>query len=141
MPMGVNYDFGTHYFVFGGIKLAGYTAFSFYVRNIYAPLRKDNPQSASAAVAAGIGRTAIGLAFGLTLAVWLKHDLESQNFLISLIPLRAVEWALWAWLFFDHKCEHRKPFLQAIGFGIVTSFVLDIPAGLGWLLTGGMWIC
>lgn len=142
MPWAIESDPGLHYVAFGTIKLIGYTGYSFVLRRIFSDLKKEELSRLWHGYGAGVSRTIIGLFFGMTIAAWLL-DLSYGPLVFygALIPLRFIEWFILIWLFYDRKLEHKKTVMLSVVFGISVSFLLDIPAALGFIFTGGMWIC
>lgn len=128
------------YFVFCGIKFFGYWAAAVLLKNLYSGVEKSSAWI-------GATRTLLGmLAGGL---FWLLIGGESGAsrtdseviFFGTLIFLRVIEWWLLIWFFFDRKFVYvRKDWLMVV-LGVIWSFVLDIPAVLGLLMTGGFRIC
>ena len=60
---------------------------------------------------------------------------------ISLVVLRIFEWGFTIFIFYDRKLREKRKMTINIGKGIVVSFILDVPAIFGFMLTGGLWIC
>jgi hypothetical protein len=93
----------------------------------------------------GLTRTLIGMAFG-TAYWWLfGPNIGSAKhlplLLLGLVPIRITEWWIVVWLFFDRRGEHISTDWRAVGFGTLCSYLLDIPALLGFCVTGGVSIC
>ena len=58
----------------------------------------------------------------------------------GLAVLRLAEWWLLLWLFYDRHLSSRRGWGVACG-GTVWSFILDIPAAIGYIFAAGVWIC
>ena len=125
--------------VFATIKLIGYSAFAFYLNRLF-------PDSAKNFLLVGCARTVIGLAFGsvLTLigfvATMLAGPIGIILYILVLIPVRFLEWSIV--VNGMYKIKRTDPnWKEAIGAGIIWSFILDVPALIGFFSTGGFWIC
>jgi hypothetical protein len=130
---------------FTGVKLAGYTAYSHYLRNML-----DDPSDRGFGRTFKIGgtRTLIGLAAGLSYGAlaWATHlfdrgDASTVIYLLGLLPIRIAEWWLLLWLFFPMKNEAGK-IGKGVTFGIIVSYLLDALGILAALvIPGGAWVC
>jgi hypothetical protein len=139
MPAGVDHPIAG-YLGFCAIKFAGYSLAARWMFSAY-----DRRERRSFLV--GGARTLIGMAAGAAyFGFWkllLKNDTPTQTveYFLGLLPLRIAEWWLLIWIFFDRPFrEPSKGWLLVI-FATVWSYVLDIPAGVGFLVTGGFWVC
>lgn len=119
---------------FAGIKLAGYCLAARMISKCY----RKNP---SRWFSIGISRTLIGLAFGYPYFHWATSAAQSGAFMAGLIPLRIFEWLLLVVLFYDRRMRDRKRACLTAALGTVWSFLLDLPATIGWILVAGFWIC
>jgi MFS family permease len=144
MPMGASHP-GVGYCVYFGIKLAGYSAAAAVIGNYY-ERRDRNP------LLVGTTRTVIGVVVGV--AYWLGLAALLSAFpppergagltylaVAGLIPVRLAEWQFLIWLFYNRewKDRHKRWTTSAIATG--WSFLLDIPAIIGLIMTSGIWIC
>jgi hypothetical protein len=62
-------------------------------------------------------------------------------FFISIIPIRIIEWFLIIFIFFDKKISMNGENWEIVYKGVIFSFVLDIPAIIGYLSLGDICIC
>lgn len=96
--------------------------------SLVAAPRSQAGSNLSRAAAIGAVRTVLGFAVGFSI-LWLFHPGRAGMLLyvLALIPIRAVEWAVVIVLFFDLKFKWagRAAGLM-IGLGVVLSFLLDI---------------
>lgn len=127
------------YLVFGAVKLAGYSLAGWYLNRSY------SGETASFAVV-GITRTVIGMLFGAGLALLafpfvMFGGLGILIYIVGLVPVRLVEWWIIIWLFYDRSMMTKQRDWQYVGLGTAWSFTLDIPALIGFVATGGFWIC
>jgi hypothetical protein len=127
------------YLVFGAVKLAGYSLVGWYLNRKYA--------SATVSFAVvGLTRTVIGMLFGAGLALLsfpfvMFGGLGILIYLVGLIPVRLIEWWIIIWLFYDRPMMTKQKDWQNVVLGTAWSFALDIPALIGFVATGGFWIC
>jgi hypothetical protein len=141
MPAGVNHP-ALGYLIFCGVKAVGYTAAAAVISRAYK--RTDvNP------LVVGVTRTLIGMAtgvafFGIVLAtagLQFERGIEVALAVITLIILRFLEWWILVYAFYDrHLSSPRRDWIVVV-LGTVWSFVLDIPAALGYIFTCGFWVC
>ena len=131
MPGGINTDIGIHYVAFGAIKLIGYSLFTFRLNNIY--------EKELSIFKIGFTRLIIGVLFGSIFGYFFFHT--GIYFYLGLIPIRLLEWSIISKLFYDNKLTNRTELIQTCIQGTVVSFLLDIPATIGFLVTGGFWVC
>jgi hypothetical protein len=126
---------------FAAVKAAGYVGASAVLKRKY--------ETTTNVWAAGLTRTAIGIAVGVTYGLLIAFSermaVPSRNFPLYffplLIPLRIAEWYFFIWLFFD-RTAHKPRIWYWVGAGIVWSFVLDaIAIFAAFAIPGGMWIC
>ena len=132
------------YCAFCAVKLAGYSLAAAYLNHTY-----KRPQWMSPIV--GGTRTLIGMGAGAAYyAVWrfgifyLFTGMEGAGtiaYLGGLIPVRFAEWWLLLWLFYDRRIEQPGKGWQCVILATVWSFLLDVPAALGFCVTGGVSIC
>ena len=127
------------YLVFGAVKLAGYSLAGWYLNRSY------SGATASFAVI-GITRTVIGMLFGAGLALLafpfvMFGGLGILIYLVGLTPVRLIEWWIIVLLFYDRSVMTKQKDWLNVGLGTAWSFALDIPALIGFVATGGFWIC
>lgn len=136
MPGGPVFDSTQSYIAFAAVKFVGYSLSTIYFNTRYADARA-NP------FLFGFTRTLLGMLLGAVVGFLglIALELAIFVFLLGLIPFRVFEWYLTLRLFF-HKSENFKSsVVPDIGVGIGCSFALDIPAIIGFIATGGFWIC
>jgi hypothetical protein len=136
MPGGPAFDSTQSYVAFAVVKFVGYSISAIYFNTRY-PDARANP------LLFGLTRTILGMLLGAVVGFLglVALELAVFIFLLGLIPFRVFEWYLTLRLFF-HKSENFKSSLASdIGVGIGCSFALDIPAIIGFVATGGFWIC
>ncbi len=125
--------------VFGAIKLAGYSFFSIYLNHLF-PERKRN------FVFVGAVRTVIGFVFGTVvgfagLIAFLSTGTPGLiAYVLALIPLRFLEWLIIVRGLYGVSRDDPN-WLRSLVSGIICSFLLDVPALVGFFSTGGFWIC
>lgn len=119
---------------FGVIKLSGYCFAAYMMSRHY---RKPN----SHWFVIGLTRTLIGVAFGYPYYSWITSSSHSVWFMAGLIPIRMVEWLLLIFMFYDRRLQNRLQAFSVAAAGTAWSFVLDLPATIGFILVGGFWIC
>ncbi|HEY0456604.1 MAG TPA: hypothetical protein VGE41_09535 [Verrucomicrobiae bacterium] len=136
MPAGVNNPV-VGYFAFCAIKFGGYA--------LAGRLLSDNYRHTSLIpFAVGGVRTLIGMAAGAGyyfLLRFLAADPGVPLILAGLVPIRFVEWWLLIWLFYDRHLKDPAKGWRCAAFGTFWSYILDLPAIFGFVLTGGLWIC
>ena len=125
---------------FPAIKAVGYTAFTIYLNSVFPNKRRN-------IFVVGILRMSLGLVLGTGLALlsfpfMLAFDWGFVVYLIGLIPVRMLEWWIVLKVFYDgdpplNWTDVRMP----IFIGVVTSFLLDIPALTGLVYAADFWIC
>jgi hypothetical protein len=138
MPGGFSEPLGL--LAFPAIKAVGYTAFAVYLNRSF----PDNPRNI---FAVGLTRTGIGLVFGTALALLsfpfvFVGGIGVVIYGLGLIPVRVLEWwiIIKAFYSFDSPLswsELRRP----VTLGVITSFLLDIPALTGLVYAASFWIC
>ncbi|MEZ5423960.1 MAG: hypothetical protein R2682_12840 [Pyrinomonadaceae bacterium] len=125
---------------FPAIKLAGYTAFAVYLNRSF----PENPRNI---LAVGLSRTLVGLIFGTILALLsfpfvFVAGIGSLIYIVGLIPVRILEWWLIIKAFYSLDTPLSWPQLKVpVVLGVVTSFLLDIPALTGLVYAASFWIC
>ena len=127
------------YLVFSAVKLGGYTLAGWYLN------RRYSSTTAHFALV-GVTRTIIGMVFGAGLALlafpfFQFGGLGILIYLVGLIPVRLVEWWIVIWFFYDRSLQTKQKDWRYVGLGSAWSFALDIPALIGFIATGGFWIC
>ncbi len=128
------------YLVFGAVKLAGYSLAGAYLNRSY-------PGATANFAVVGITRTAIGMLFGAGLAllafpfIMFGGALGILIYLGGLIPVRMLEWWIIVLIFYDRARITKQKDWKNVGLGTAWSFALDIPALIGFVATGGFWIC
>lgn len=133
MPAGVDHPF-LGGLAFAAIKLAGYCLAARMIGTSY---QKDPPRW----FAIGFARTTIGFAFGYPYFQWATGAFQSLSFMLGLIPIRIIEWLLLLILFYDHRLQNRPRAGKVAALGTLWSFLLDLPATVGWILVAGFWVC
>jgi hypothetical protein len=127
------------YLAFGAVKLAGYSLAAWRLNRGY-------PETGANFVVVGLTRTVIGMALGSVLGLlalpWvLVGGLGVIVYYLGLIPVRLLEWWIIILLFYDRGAETKPKDWRYAGFGTAWSYALDIPALIGFFVTGGLWIC
>ena len=136
MPGGPVLDNPESYVAFVAIKLVGYSVAA-VVLNKHFEGTPRNP------LIVGTVRTLIGMVFGAIVGIvgFWQLDLAVSFFLFALVPVRILEWWIVLRLFYWADEPNRNKFPYAIALACVWSFILDIPAIIGFIATGGFWIC
>jgi hypothetical protein len=138
MPLGITHPvFG--YAGFVAVKFAGYALAAHYIAKSYR--RADRNRY----VVGGV-RTLIGMGTGAAYAgIWsilpAVRTVGGLLYFVGLAPVRVAEWWLLLWLFFDCRLENRPKGWGIVRVSTVWSYVLDLPAAIGFFVTGGLWIC
>lgn len=138
MPGGITEPLGL--IAFPAIKAAGYTAFAIYLNNRF-------PDKAKNVFIVGISRMLLGLAFGTLLAFLsfpfvFVFGIGLLIYLVGLIPVRVLEWWIIIRGFYSFDRPLKWPDLkEPIFLGVITSFLLDIPALTGLVYAADFWIC
>src|SRR5690349_15093419 len=129
MPAGVdNPELGG--IAFAAIKLAGYCTAAFVISKLYGKAIKWwFPKR--------LARTLIGIAFGYPYFNWATSSFQSLAFMFGLIPIRMIEWLLLVIIFYDRKLGNRRKAYGVAAAGTAWSFLLDLPATIGYILVGG----
>jgi hypothetical protein len=140
MPAGIEYGNVASYVAFAVVKAGAYTA---YVSMLHR--RFQIPHNS---VLVGTVRTAIGMAVGG--AYFVSVSLPTGDppmellglplYWLSLVPLRVLEWLVLLRLFYRERLTRRQTTLSIV-WGLVVSYAADVPAVLGWIAFGGLWIC
>ena len=136
MPGGLTFDSTQSYVAFAVVKFVGYGLSAVYFNKRYSD-RVANP------FLFGIARTILGMSVGaiVGLAGLIKLELAVVVFIWALIPFRIGEWFLTLWLFYRQGEKFASRVWTDVFVGVLFSFILDVPAILGFLATGGLWIC
>jgi hypothetical protein len=130
------------YIAFVAIKAVGYTAAALY-------LNRKFGKSLSSALKIGVARLLIGMLFGLGVwgALWIfasagiKSSLIPVAYILLLFPVRCLEWhLLFNWFYKKEYEASSRKYLWLLA-GTLLSYVLDIPAAIGWIATAGFWVC
>ncbi len=140
MPMGPS-SLGFVYFA--AVKLAGYTAYSGYLRKRY---EDGDPRDWFRTLRIGGVRTLIGLgvgaAYGAVAWTGIFGEKTPVVFLVGLLPVRIAEWLLLLRIAFGGKIRERKRTAWAVGWGIAVSYGLDaIGIAAALVIPGGFWVC
>lgn len=139
MPGGLS-DPVTGYLAFSAVKFGGYTLAAL-------ALNKSYSEKARNVFAVGGARTGIGMAFGAALAILLFSFLALLGplgfvaYYVAFIPVRLIEWWIIILIFYDREIQTRAKDWRNAGIGTVWSYILDVPALVGLLATGGLSIC
>lgn len=136
MPAGLEFDSAQSYAAFALVKFVGYSLSALFFNARY-PDAKANP------LLFGVTRTLLGMLLGAAagLAGLVALELTTIVFLFGLVPFRIFEWLSTLWLFYRRDARFNGTVWQNTALGILWSFVLDIPAIFGFLVTRGFWIC
>jgi len=138
MPGGITEPLGL--IAFPAIKAAGYTAFAIYLNNRF-------PDKTRNVFIVGISRMLLGLAFGTVLAFLsfpfvFVFGIGLLIYLVGLNPVRVLEWWIIIRGFYSYDRPLKWPDLkEPIVLGVITSFLLDIPALTGLVYAADFWIC
>ncbi len=133
MPMSLDLS-GAGYMTFCAVKLIGYTLVSKRIGD-------DYPDTPRPVVLVGMTRTLIGMGIGALYSHLLLGQVSAPVYWAGLLPVRFVEWGFVIWLFYDQKVTQPRRGLFGVIFGTTWSYILDIPATIGFLATGGLSIC
>jgi hypothetical protein len=136
--MGIEYPV-VGYLGFSAVKLAGYSLAAKVISTVHG--RRD-----CSSFFVGAVRTLIGMAVGAAYyALWQvsssNYSMHMPWYMAGLIPLRFMEWWLLLWLFYDRKLHQTKENWLIVICATLWSYLLDIPAVFGFMLTGGISIC
>lgn len=140
MPAGLDNP-AIGYAAFCAIKFAGY---SLAVRVLIKP---QFPLTESSSWTLGLIRTLIGMAtgaayYGISLLLPRFENSYALGYLCVLPFVRAVEWWAMLLLFFKPRPEiGREKLWRVVFFSVLWSYLLDIPATIGLLVTGGFAVC
>jgi len=150
MPAGIN-DPVLGYIGFCEVKFAGYSVAAWAISESYKrPDRKPWIVGGTRTlIGMATGAAYFGLVFGLLMPALSKSFVGATadgilGFLlypVGLLPLRIAEWWFLLWLFYDRKLEQPAKGWRIVYVGTVWSYVLDLPATLGLLTVGGVWVC
>src|SRR5262249_20288839 len=93
----------------------------------------------------GLARTLLGVAAGVTYAIYAERfalNHSELGFFLWLLPVRLTEWLLVLFLFFERH-DFRLPRLAKFAvLGSAWSYAFDFPAFLvAWYFPGGFWVC
>jgi len=127
------------YVTFCAVKLIGY---SLAARMI--ALRYKRPDQSALVI--GSVRTLIGMVAGAAyFSIWSVIPFAAAaggiGYLAGLIPVRIAEWKFLLKLYFGREGRDIPRTRQIIWLATVWSYILDIPAIMGFVVTGGVWIC
>lgn len=127
------------YAIFATIKALGYWGFSWRLTAMYRKARTTSsvsehvPKRISNPLLLGLARTAIGMTIGAT--YWLAVEDANPTIPLFILPfIRVIEWWLIIWLFCDRNFRHQWLGWRMVFEGVLVSFLLDIPAMLGFAL-------
>lgn len=136
MPGGPAFDSVQSYVAFAAIKFVGYTAAGVFFNTRFQEVRA-NP------FLFGLTRTVIGMSLGAVVGLvgLATFELALLVFLLGLIPFRIAEWFSTLWVFYRTDPAFPEKSAMNVILGIVWSFGLDLPAIVGFIATGGFWIC
>ena len=130
------------YLAFGAVKFGGYSLAAWYMNRSY-------PESGAKIPVVGITRTVVGMVFGAVLGLMVLPLVFMSDFGIAsvavyylgLVPVRLLEWWIIILIFYDRQIKMKSKDWTNAGLGTAWSYALDIPALVGFLATGGLWIC
>lgn len=133
MPAGIEFDAVQSYAAMAGVKFVGYSLAGLYLNRLCQEVKHNF-------LVVGAGRTLLGILFGICVGIvgFWALDLAIYIFLLALIPVRLLEWWITIRVFYGQDAINVPRY---IALGTVWSFVLDIPAVMGFIATGGLWIC
>lgn len=136
MPGGPIFDEPQSYVALVVVKFVGYACSAYFFNARYSD-SNANP------FLFGAARTVLGMLLGAAVgfAGLITLELALLVFLVGLIPFRIFEWYLTLWIFYRKSSNYKASLVTNIVLGIVWSFALDIPAIIGFIATGGFWIC
>jgi hypothetical protein len=138
MPAGVSNPV-IGYLGFCAVKLVGY---SFAARLIsWSYERNDRNRFLVGGVRTLIGMGAGAAYFGFWRLIPDAATAGGIGYLIGLLPVRMAEWWLLLWLFYDRRLQQRPKDWRIVVLATIWSYVLDVPALIGLLVTGGVWVC
>ena len=127
----------TGYLTFAAVKFAGYSLFGLVLSRGYSVKRS--------VWAVGGARTLLGMAVGSAyFGLWYafsKMDIGRAPYVIGLVPIRCAEWWLLLWWFYDRALAKPRLGWNMVLLGTIWSYICDLPAILGYLLTGGLSVC
>lgn len=130
------------YLAFTAIKAIGYTGAAIY-------LHRKFGKDLLPAIKVGIARLLIGMFFGLGVwgTIWLfaltgvKSTLWPIAYFLLLFPVRCFEWhLLFKWFYKKEYEASERKYIWLLS-GSALSYLLDIPAAIGWIATAGFWVC
>ena|SRR5437879_3784516 len=130
----------TGYLGFCAVKFAAYSVAAHFISRAYHVTDRS-------ALLIGGTRTLIGMVagaayFGLNRASGdALLRVGHSSYFIGLFPIRLAEWWLLLWLFYDRNFQHKAKDWRVVLLGTVWSYLCDIPATMGWLMTGGTIVC
>ena len=134
MPFGLSHPV-IGYFGYCAVKFAGYSLAAHFISQRYQT--KRNP------FLVGGTRTLIGMSVGVAY-YFLLGLLRPHSALLAglgLVPVRFMEWWLLLWLFYDRRLEQRRKGWRTVVLLTIWSFILDVPALIGFFATGGLSVC
>lgn len=133
------------YLVFCGIKAAGYTLAAPVISRAFD--RRDVNSFGVGGVRTLIGMGAAAILLGLggllsELAVPGFSNMPPVAIVIAtLTATRLLEWWLLIWLFYRRRTSSRGKDWGIVSLGVLWSYVLDIPAIVGWFVAGDFPAC
>lgn len=89
----------------------------------------------------GGARTLIGVIFGTIYFYLASVVFPGVLVLLGLIPIRIVEWTLLICWFYDRELKDWTRLRDVIVLGTIWSFMLDLPALLGFCAVAAFWVC
>lgn len=119
------------YIAFTAVKLIGYSLYSLALNRSYSASRN--------ALVVGGTRTVLGIALGATYYyLWRTTGTNTHQigYWAGLIPVRFFEWWLLISIFYDRRFKNKSLGWRMILAGTLCSYILDIPAALGYILCG-----
>ena len=136
MPGGPVFDSTQSYIVFAAVKFVGYTISTLFFNGRFSDVRA-NP------FLFGVTRTLLGMLLGAAAGLLglIALELAFVVFLLGLIPFRIFEWYITLRLVYGKSATFKDSVAAMTALGLVWSFVLDVPAIIGFIATGGFWIC
>ncbi len=130
----------TGYLGFCAVKFVGYSIAARVISRFF------YPNVTRGAFTIGGARTLIGMISGAGYyglyqakgAMMLGYG--PQSYWAGLFPVRFLEWCFLIWLFYDRKFENKPKFCRVALLGTAWSYVCDIPAVIGYFMTGGVFV-
>jgi hypothetical protein len=138
MPTGIDNPV-IGYIGFCAVKFAGYTIAARFISRSYE--RKGRSEYAIGGVRTLIGMAAGVAYFNLWRLIPGTAAASGFGYMGGLVPVRFGEWWLLVWIFYDRELRQARKNWCTVALATIWSYVLDVPALVGFLVTGGVWVC